>query len=306
MERGRPRACAGWGLILYTAVSATVDCGDRSAADPAPTSASPQTPTDAGGSLTLEPKHPVKVGPLEFTFEGCGHTIEEGGHRVFADVSVKLGSDRGGHEVRASDFSKNQEDFGVTWRVVSGCRGLHDEGPLLIEVDLPRAAADCAPLCGPSGRCVVDGGRCVAGSEADCAASEGCKARGLCALRAGACVVGSEADCAASEACVKGGYCALRGDHCGPGTDADCRRSPECSHQGKCALVGDRCRATRDEDCRAATACREEGACSLQRDPLAGEGCVPASDEDCARTPACAEDHRCFKGRYGCERRGNH
>jgi hypothetical protein len=55
--------------------------------------------------------------------------------------------------------------------------------------------------------CSLAGGRCSAGSTADCRASSECKNKGLCTAAGGWCVVGSSADCEGSALCKAQGRC---------------------------------------------------------------------------------------------------
>lgn len=97
----------------------------------------------------------------------------------------------------------------------------------LLVADIARVEAgprvDCADRleCRLGGTCSPRAGRadeCEASSDAVCDRSSDCQLRGACSLRDGRCVVGSDADCAGSLYCREGGLChAAASSHPGEG-----------------------------------------------------------------------------------------
>ena len=91
-----------------------------------------------------------------------------------------------------------------------------------------------------------------------------CAAEGRCTPTDGACVATSDAECRASQGCRWLGLCAARGGRCVAADGASCRFARVCGENGRCAPVSGECRATSDADCRASLMCRKIGWCSVQ------------------------------------------
>jgi hypothetical protein len=77
----------------------------------------------------------------------------------------------------------------------------------------------------------------MAGKGSDwkwCADIPGCEALSVCLAK-------SDADCAASEACKAWGRCSLVGGHCAAKSEADCQQSQACQQEGRCELQRGQC-----------------------------------------------------------------
>jgi hypothetical protein len=97
-------------------------------------------------------------------------------------------------------------------------------------------------LCDSFGRCsyqAKEQGKftCLARTDADCAPSQqACKANGQCTARDGRCVATSDADCAASSGCSGKGMCSAIDDRCQARDAKDCAVRPDCRLEGACTL----------------------------------------------------------------------
>jgi|GEM_PF-976951 len=100
--------------------------------------------------------------------------------------------------------------------------------------------------CKKLGRCTPKDGRCVAESEEDCRASDGCIEQGLCALESMACVARSESDCMSSLMCREQGRCSPEGGQCIALDDADCSQAKVCTDSGQCIAVDGQCTRSLD------------------------------------------------------------
>lgn len=99
----------------------------------------------------------------------------------------------------------------------------------------PDFVCKASSSCKEDGLCKGHHFKCVAGSAADCQASEGCRLHGVCSLRAIAdsgsrieepfCQTGSSADCARSEGCKSDGMCAS--------CTGECRTLEACARAGR-------------------------------------------------------------------------
>ena len=108
-----------------------------------------------------------------------------------------------------------------------------------------RSTFDCPVF----GRCKVKAGRCAFGgaSDADCRTGRGsedfnpCAHDGLCTVEGGFCVARSDADCKRSVLCRRNGRCTATEGECVAGSGADCRQSEWCEHTKACTADKGRC-----------------------------------------------------------------
>ena len=101
-----------------------------------------------------------------------------------------------------------------------------------------------------------------------------CAQAGACTAYQGACVAGSDEDCQASQGCLQQGACILEGVACFP-DQAGCQASQDCADLGRCSLNEGYsvCAALTDADCQGSAVCEEEGLC--------------AAETQCADDPEC-------------------
>jgi len=168
------------------------------------------------------------------------------------------------------------------------------------------AKADCSAGANPCrewGLCTPKGGKCVAGSDEDCAKSRHCANYGRCTARDGRCVVSAteEIPCKAArgpagmEPCREHGHCTAKDGVCVAATDEDCKQSEACKDRGRCKAneAGD-CVAESDASCKGSDRCDGHGECS------AVEGwCVARTEGNCALAPPCQEgmtEAWCYSG----------
>ncbi len=165
-----------------------------------------------------------------------------------------------------------------------------------------RAWADavtwCDEACRSEGACERDGEACRVVKADDCRASDGCRDHGRCVLDpvAGVCIAGSDADCAASTACVEGlgdgtRPCTLRGARCADARSA-CERSPHCLTRGDCVPMEGTC-APSDDSCPGSVECLVEGRC-VHINHL----CLPMDESHCEASLHCAAFDRCQFGSW--------
>jgi hypothetical protein len=168
-----------------------------------------------------------------------------------------------------------------------GCKD-HGACTLLDE----RCKKSCAedPDCTWRGQCTQKGGRCVAGSDAECRATPDCGEYGRCSAVDGLCVAGSDEGCRESYFCGAIGACTARHGECVRVSDDDCRRSVRCASKGECTLAGNSnsCQLLSDADCALTTGCAKRGECSL-----VGDKCAPAKDADCQQSEGCKRNGWC-------------
>lgn len=165
----------------------------------------------------------------------------------------------------------------------------------------------CSDACAENGECSMrtvhtgDGWyRCYAGSNADCAASDGCRKDGRCFVAEdGKCVQQAEVPgrrCAAWRHCAVAGLCSPRQGYCEATSDAACQRSRSCTANGRCTVQGGVCVPTDDRDCAQSTACELEGLCTLSAGYLGLDPrCVVAPDDPkaCKASLTCKRYGRC-------------
>lgn len=178
----------------------------------------------------------------------------------------------------------------------------------------PRCAQDCSRR----GLCGFNGTSCVARSDEDCHASQGCMLPGRCVARdgwcffpasssgdctrrrtfqgtdlgsycenlgecevvSGACRATSAAQCRNAKLCATPGTCELGNGRC-LNTDQGCAQSEGCKKSGDCAARDGVCVPT-DAGCRASESCRISGSCHA-----AGDECAPTSEAECKASLGC-------------------
>lgn len=134
------------------------------------------------------------------------------------------------------------------------------------ELDPTRCSTEhCAKgaPCKIYGRCRASQGRCVADTDAQCAASANCTRRGYCKKRGDVCAASGDS-CKASDACKATGSCVARGGLCVPGSDADCSQSTDCKRLGDCASRAGACVPTETMHCKASDLCKRHQMCRLE------------------------------------------
>ena len=144
-------------------------------------------------------------------------------------------------------------------------------------------------ICANDGRCWFNGQRDrFAASDADCAASPRCANYGECELATlhvprgspsfveGKCVAASDATCAASkEACGIMGRCSMRNYRCEASWSADCARGSWCKDLGRCSAEGGKCVASTEAECRASIECTTRGRCYTRDGICVSDAPVP-------------------------------
>lgn len=110
---------------------------------------------------------------------------------------------------------------------------------------------------------------------ADCKVSDDCNAWGKCTLEGGKCVIGSNDDCRLHGPCLNGGECTMKKEAYGPRTptncvgtsDADCKKSLHCRILGHCSFnaaeppFSPDCAVMSDADCANSDLCKNEMKC---------------------------------------------
>ena len=176
--------------------------------------------------------------------------------------------------------------------------------------------------CRIHGLCTQKHEGCVAGSEADCKGSLGCRALGACSEisgecrviecndtpachRDGRCVTGRDArscawtgntdlECQSAQGkkrvnpCQTTGQCTTKDGYCVATQNAQCAASALCKTYGKCAVNDGECIAKEDAHCKASIGCLESGRCTA-----ASGQCVAGSDADCANSKRCVKAGYC-------------
>lgn len=133
-----------------------------------------------------------------------------------------------------------------------------------------RNNRDCklSSACKSDGRCSALNGECLK----SCQESKSCSRNGRCAERKGqgkepsSCIATTDKQCEASEGCIDMGLCTLglKGD-CVAGDDVECLRSRACKQHGRCSAKQERCVPGSDAECaKSAMACKTEGRCRFQ------------------------------------------
>ena len=145
--------------------------------------------------------------------------------------------------------------------------------------------------------------RCYAGSDDDCADSEGCKSDGKCfATEVGTCVAEDEVE---ANRCENAKVCAFRGDckpsgegFCVASDEAACRASEICTRDGQCGYIGEsalggmaRCGVTDEADCEKSTGCAERGDCGVWDG--SAKFCAATSKAHCEQSTICSEEGAC-------------
>ncbi len=183
----------------------------------------------------------------------------------------------------------------------------------------PEPAGKCEEECRKHGRCVEvpDGRRtkCVATSDAGCAASDECRNEGHCKAVDEWCRATSDAQCAASVLCRDTGRCTAAKGSCrkGAATAEECRTWNGCANDGECSLHDGICVVGSPEDCANSTRCRKAGACGFhlpgttdnpfltpsqiqteisEADPRRFR-CKALKSDHCEQSSACTEEARC-------------
>ncbi len=113
---------------------------------------------------------------------------------------------------------------------------------------------------------------CRATSDADCRKSYLGVLHGAVWARKGVCVALTQVDCDASQGCMKNSECRLNHGTCMQArydTDADCRPTPGCTRTGRCTAKENGCIATNAADCEGSATCKSDGVCRF-----AGGACV--------------------------------
>ena len=169
----------------------------------------------------------------------------------------------------------------------------------------PNAACKEAKDCKAEGKCTADeAGKCIAGSDQDCAASDGCRVKGQCSVVDGRCQAKNDADCQKSEGCSKEGKCGANEGLCSSldtifheACEKECRSDGLCVQKdGKCvALSKYHCYGSPSEEPDPNGACAKTGRCTAKDGK-----CTAASDDDCKKSKGCeklgqcvAKDGRC-------------
>jgi hypothetical protein len=156
-----------------------------------------------------------------------------------------------------------------------------------------------SPDCTEHGKCKKGEGAsgCVAASDADCKASDGCKQKGKCTAKDGKCSALTDADCKDSQLCSVSKFCQSFDGGC---VDFDRHFDPrctkECRKDGHCVRKGDKCIAMSQKHCWGTPTDKpaEESICYLVgRCTLANETCIVGSAADCAQTKGCKKEAKC-------------
>lgn len=274
-------------LAFCVVVGACNADGPSSRHSVTPSSSSPVAVPTGQHRLALD--QPTPVGPLVLTFKGVERVYMAQGspqmHLTSLVVEVAEGDDQrrvGFGE--GTEFNTPREAFGVLLRMVGPLEEQKDAAT--IEILTANSNADCSSVC-MFGKCTAKDGRCVVGSDADCAGALGCAASGLCIARSGVCVVGDDTACKTSRECTTAGLCFAREGRCAAAAQDDCTRSENCKKYGQCTFDTDHCGLGSDADCKASGACAARGECKF----VAGK-CSPGSAADCRQSKLC-DQGRC-------------
>lgn len=169
------------------------------------------------------------------------------------------------------------------------------------------------------GKCTPINGVCMAGTNADCEQSQGCKEDGECmsadlpydepenAGKSGphlACwkPASSKDDCRVSRSedepsqCRGAGRCRPVAGICTAGTQQDCEQSEACKEWGACAYKNGECwrGATTSADCSVPFGPNNESSCSLFGFCKNVDGvCMTGTDDDCLNAFVCKQWGEC-------------